>query len=280
MKSLKFRPKLFLKEALLFAATMAVGIFTAYRYALMPETVQLPEIKFSIWDALFLLVIVLFFVFAPRYKRVAKFSFRMFLIFIVFAGAQIIAGAIVNPPVDLVVALGAVFVFTFFRNVLVHNLGVMAGVAGVASILGLALSPKTALLLLVALSFYDILSVYVTKHMVTMAKNMIESGAPFGFIVPSEGGSFFQSRREAQARIGEQFMILGSGDIGLPLILACSLVGLYAGEAIIVGAFSVVGLLLTHLMFVNQTVRKPMAALPPIATMAIIGYFVALISNF
>jgi len=277
MDKIKFRPRLFFKEALLFATTLAVGIFTAYRYSLMPDAIQLPELKLSFWDALLVIVVLSFFVFAPKYKRVAKFSFKFFLVFVVFAGTQIIAGAFVNPPMDLAAAVGAVLIFIFLRNVLVHNIGVILGIAGIASVLGLALSPKTALFLLVILSFYDILSVYVTRHMVAMARNMIESGAPFGFIIPSEGASFLKSRQEAQAKIGEQFMILGSGDVGLPLILACSLVGLYISEAVIVGIFSLAGLFLTHLIFVNQEVRKPMAALPPIATMAIIGYLVSLL---
>ncbi len=273
---MRFRPKLFFKEAILFATTMAVGIFTAYRNALMPEVIQLPEIRFSIWDAVLLTFLVSFFVFASRYKKVANFFFRFFLIFIVFAGAQIIAGTVISPPLDLFIALGAVLVFIFLRNILVHNLGVIVGIAGMASIIGPALSPRTAIFLLVVLSFYDILSVYVTKHMVTMARNMINSGAPFGFIVPSEGGSFFQNKHEATAGIGEHFMILGSGDVALPLVLACSLAGLYVNQAIVVALFSLGGLLLTHLIFVNQEVRKPMAALPPIATMAIIGYLVSL----
>jgi presenilin-like A22 family membrane protease len=272
---MKLRPKLFFKEAFLFAATMAIGIFTAYRYSLMPDSVQLPEVSLSFWDGLVLIAVILFFVFAPKYKRVAKYSFKFFLVFVVFAGTQIIAGAVLAPPMDLFAALIAVLIFVFLRSVLIHNIGVILGIAGVASVLGLAVSPKTALFLLVVLSFYDILSVYVTKHMIAMARNMIESGAPFGFIVPNEGASFLEPRHEAQARIGEQYMILGSGDVGLPLILACSLVGFYVSEAVIVGLFSVAGLLLTHLIFVNQTVRRPMAALPPIATMAIIGYLVS-----
>ena len=275
---IKLRPKLFLKEVILFATTLAVGIFTAYRYSLMPDAVQLPELKLSFWDALLVIVVVLFFVFAHKYKRIAKFAFKFFLVFVVFAGTQIVAGAFVNPPIDLAAAVIAVLIFIFFRNVLVHNIGVILGIAGISSVLGLAISPKTALLLLVILSFYDIFSVYVTRHMVAMARNMIESGAPFGFIVPSEGVSFLKPRHAAQAKIGEQFMILGSGDVGLPLILACSLVGLYISAAIIVGIFSLAGLFLTHLIFVNQEVRKPMAALPPIATMTIIGYLVSLLT--
>lgn len=275
---MKLRPKLFFKEALLFAATLALGIFTAYRYSLVSiEAIQLPELRLSFWDFLILAVVVLFFVFAPKYKKIANFSFKFFLILIVFAGSQIITGALLNPPFNLIVVFGIILVFIFFKNVLVHNIGVILGVAGISSILGLAISPKTAVLLLIAFSFYDILSVYVTGHMVSMARNMIESGAPFGFIVPSEGSSFLRSRSEANTKIGNQFMILGSGDVGLPLILACSLAGLYLSEAVIVGIFSLAGLFLTHLIFINQKIRKPMAALPPIATMAIVGYLIVLL---
>ena len=72
-------------------------------------------------------------------------------------------------------------------------------------------------------------------------------------------------------------MILGSGDIGLPVVLASSVAGYSLDDAIIVAIFSLAGLFLTHLIFVNQRERKPMAALPPIATMSIIGYLVSLL---
>ena len=245
----------------------------------MPDVVQLQEISFSFWDAALFVLVALFLVSAPRYKKIVKISFKIFLIFIVFAGTQIVAGAVVGPPWDLLAALLMTLIFIFMRNVLIHNVGVALGIAGIASVLGLALSPTAALVILVALSVYDIFSVYVTKHMVVMARNMIESGAPFGFIIPSEGVSFLRPRHEAQARMGEQFMVLGSGDVGLPLILACSLVGLYVFDAVIVALFSFAGLFLTHLIFINQKVKKPMAALPPIATMAIIGYLIASILN-
>ena len=70
-------------------------------------------------------------------------------------------------------------------------------------------------------------------------------------------------------------MILGSGDIGLPVVLASSVARYSLNAAIIVAVFSLAGLFFTHLIFVNQRERKPMAALPPIATMSIVGYLVA-----
>ena len=70
-------------------------------------------------------------------------------------------------------------------------------------------------------------------------------------------------------------MILGSGDIALPLILIISVARASFWQAIVVAGFSLLGLLVTHLIFVNQKVRRPMAALPPIAALSIIGYLLA-----
>jgi len=117
-------------------------------------------------------------------------------------------------------------------------------------------------------------AVYVTKHMVTMARKMVEGGAIFGFLIPFEFKGFFYGKNEAQAKVGENFMILGSGDIGLPLIFAASLVRISLASAIITAAFSVLGLFLTHIIFINQEKRRAMAALPPIATLTIIGYLI------
>lgn len=73
-------------------------------------------------------------------------------------------------------------------------------------------------------------------------------------------------------------MILGSGDIIMPLILASSVAGLHglAGGLTVI-LFSMAGLFLTFWLFVSQRTRRPMAALPPIAVMAIIGYLASLI---
>ena len=129
---------------------------------------------------------------------------------------------------------------------------------------------------MIALSFYDIIAVYVTKHMVRMARDMMDAGAIFGFIIPLDIKGFLSKKQEAQNQIGERFMILGSGDIGLPVILASSMVQYTVVGAVIVALFSLLGLFATHLIFVNQRERKPMAALPPIAIMSTIGYLLAL----
>lgn len=285
---MRIKLDLYLKELLLFGATLALGIFSAYRTITSPLPVIIPEIKFGWGDAIMLVILAVFFIFFSKYQRVAKFSFRLFLVLIVFSGTSVIMSSAVSPPWDVWVTFLVVAIFLSVRNVLVHNIGIILAVAGVASLLGLAISPGTAVIAMVVLSLYDIIAVYVTKHMVRLAKSMIDSGATFGFIIPSSLKGFFAHKGHAQAQVGtgqpteagDQFMILGSGDIGLPVVLVSSIVSHSLVGAIIVAVFSTAGLFLTHLIFVNQKERKPMAALPPIATMSIIGYLTVLLLKF
>lgn len=276
---MKFKLGLFIKEAVLFGATLAVGLFLAHRIVALSMPAIIPEVKFEWGDVILLMAMAIFFIFFSKYQKIARFSFKLFLILIVFSGTSTIASVVLSPPWDIGATILVLAAFLFIKNVLVHNLGIILGVAGIGSLLGLAISPRTAVLIMIILSFYDIIAVYLTGHMVKMAKTMMESGAIFGFIIPSQVKGFFSHKQEAQAQVGVggQFMVLGSGDIGLPVILASSVVIYSLNDGIIVAMFSLVGLFITHLIFVNQCERKPMAALPPIATMSIIGYLVSIL---
>ncbi len=284
--SLRFKLDLFLKELILFGTTLAIGIFSAYRIVTLSLPVMIPEVRFGWGDAIFLAVLALFFIFFSKYQRVARFSFKLFLVLIVFSGTSAIMGTVLTPPWDMWVTFLILVAFLSVKNVLTHNIGIILAIAGVGSLLGLAIYPRTVVIIMVILSFYDIIAVYVTGHMIKIAKTMIESGSIFGFIIPSQMSGFFSHKKEAQDQVGvgtglpgqgSRFMILGSGDIGLPVILASSVVRYSLNDALIVAIFSLAGLFITHLIFVNQRERKAMAALPPIATMSIIGYLVSII---
>ncbi|OGM96608.1 MAG: hypothetical protein A3B86_00595 [Candidatus Yanofskybacteria bacterium RIFCSPHIGHO2_02_FULL_38_22b] len=271
------KPGLFLKELILFIPTFLIGAIIAYRYAPLVEQSSIaPQFSFD-GLGLFLVFFAVLILLMKRFRQVNVFAFRFFLLLIIFSGSQIIFGSFVDFPWDVLLAISLVAIFIMARNVFVHDVSIMFGIAGIASILGITISPNMGIALLVILSFYDILAVYWTKHMVQMARGMVESGAILGFVIPFEMGDFFYHKPEAGQKFGEKFMILGSGDIGLPLVFVSSVAATSISRAIIVAVFVVAGLFLTHLIFVNQKERKPMAALPPIATMTIIGYLISLI---
>ena len=278
MVRLKFHLSLFFKEFLLFVLAMYLGVLSAYKI-FTSGIVTIQPAKFNPNDLVILGIFVTIFFLIRKRKKFVSLTYKIFLALIILVGSQIIFSAYVASPFDVMLPLVLLAVFYTYKNVLIHNIAIIMGIVGVAMVLGLSIAPKTGVILLVLLSFYDIISVYKTKHMVYMAKSMIESGAIFGFIVPSKMSDFLAGNNEARSKVGTEFMILGSGDIGLPLVMVCSLVQVSLSASIITAIFSLLGLFVTHLIFINQKERKPMAALPPIATMTIIGYLIAIVTK-
>src|SRR3989338_9144175 len=274
------RFNLFWKEIVLFALTLMIGIFSAYYNS---ATMAVSIIEPSSFTLRVIVIFVVFFAILLtvllKFKRVGNVSFKFFLTLVVFSGSQIIACAIVASSQDLFAALIITAVFLYFKNVFVHNIAMILGIAGVSSFLGISISPQIGILLLIMLSFYDIFAVYVSKHMVRLAEGMVGSGAIFGFIIPFDLRDIFYHKEQAREKMGEKFMILGSGDIGLPVIMVSSVAVISLSQALITSTFVLVGVFITHILFVNQSGRRPMAALPPIATLTIIGYLISVLTR-
>ena len=274
---IKFKFPLFLRILLLFGLTQLAGIYAAYKFLPALGPVQPVGISgFSFYDFAILVIFVLFLIFiVRRFKLVSSVFFKVFLTVVVFAGAQAMFALWFSPLISAFIAVLLLVLFWFFNNVFLQDLMMILTFAGVGAVLGISLAPGTVILILVILSFYDIIAVYKTKHMVELAEAMIQSRAIFGFVVPASFGGF--KARMTRVSPGGQFMILGSGDVILPRLLSASLVRTSLSQSVIVAFFSALGLFLMHLIFTNQKIRRPMAALPPIALASIIGYLVAIL---
>lgn len=268
---------LFFQELILFAATQIIGIFTALK-----SRPLVLEQKFVVdltpGELIFLLALIAIFAFLlNRLSRRLPVFFKLVLGLAIFAGSQTVFSLIFNETIfsTLAAILLAAAVLKI-KKVFLHNIGIILALAGIGAVLGLSLAPISAVLLLLILSFYDIVAVYKTGHMVRLAENMIKSRAIFGLVIPQKFQNWAKSLD--QVRPGGEFMILGSGDAVMPLILIASVIrslGLAGG--LIVFLFSLLGLFLTYYLFITQKTRRPMAALPPIAVASIVGYLVALI---
>jgi len=265
---------LFANTFALYALTLTVGILTAWRHVLSPDIGSLAPLELTWSNALvFVAVFVLFTSLLLRFRRFAQASLAVFLLAALLVGAQFVFAPWFAPWVSVVIALMFVFVVWLTGRVLTHDLAIAIGIAGISCLLGLSLTPLIAAVLLALMSLYDIISVYRTRHMVALAGTMLSSGAIFGFLVPARPTGFFMRNMDALKR--REVMLLGSGDIGLPLVLAASVVPTSIAASIVVAGFSLAGVMMMEWLFTHQKRRAPMAALPPIAMMAILGYVVA-----
>lgn len=262
---------------ILFAATQLWGIYFARRLLpLLADKAAAGPGDFT-WQGVALVAVftAAFIFLSIRFARFGGWLYRSFLTLIIFSAAQAAAGLWLSPIPALLTGIAAPLIYWLWRIVLVQDAVMLVTLGAIGAGLGLAITPLTAVMALVLLSFYDIIAVYRTGHMVRLAEGMVRAKAIFGFIVPEKGRNFFSGLSAVVP--GQGFMILGSGDVILPLLLAAALVRQSVPAALVVAGFATLGARLTHYLFTHQPIRRPMAALPPIAMMAIIGYLAAIL---
>ena len=268
---------LFFQELGLFTLAQLVGIFVVLKSRTLIQGQNI-TVDFTIGEAIiFLLLSIAFIYFLSRFSHKSKIFFRLVLGLVIFVGSQTVFSLFFGEVIiSTILAIGLAVLVLKAKIILLHNVGMVLALGGIGAVLGLSLTPISVVILLLALSFYDIIAVYKTGHMIKMAEEMIKAGAISGIVLSQTIKDWFENLERVQP--GGRFMILGSGDVVMPLILTASVIGFYGlAEGLIVMLFSMFGLLLTYYLFITQKTRRPMAALPPIAAASIIGYLVSVL---
>ena len=175
--------------------------------------------------------------------------------------------------------LAIALLYRFPEWYVIDILGILIA-AGAASIFGISLGILPVIILLVLLAVYDAISVYKTKHMITLAEGVMEMKTPILFVIPKKAS--YSYIRDGIGKIGEGergAFIMGMGDLIMPAILVVSANmflksgGLPFINIPAIGAMigSLAGLVVL-LWFVNK--GKPQAGLPPLNGGAIIGFLI------
>ncbi len=268
--------RVFIIEGFLFSLTLVLGIITAFEIRKLLEVQKIPLPAISLWDFFFsfllITIFILFLASFKKFKRAKGIIYKGFFILVVFwAGVILLSLWLSDIPAIIIMGF---LMFLWFKkpSVLIHDVVIILGLAGAASILGLSFDPKIVIVLLVIFSIYDFIAVYKTKHMIKMAKEMIEKGAILGLIIPIKVLDFRESLKEVKP--GGKFLILGGGDVVFPLLLAISLIPEGILKSFIIALFALFGLFVSYWLFISQKNRQPIPALPPIALFSIIGYLI------
>lgn len=173
--------------------------------------------------------------------------------------------------------------------------------AGVTAILGISFAILPALLLLVGLAVYDAISVYKTKHMVTLADAVATQRLPILIVVPKSRGYSFLRQKSIKEQIasGEEreAMFMGLGDVIIPGILVVSAFAsladgvargrlpnvLVLGMAghLVVALVTLLGTLIGFAFLMRYVVRgNPQAGLPLLNSGAILGYLLSYLAVY
>lgn len=209
------------------------------------------------------------------------------------AGVGLAIGISIVPSAILTILL-----YRFPEWYVVDVVGILVAAGGIA-IFGNSFTPVTYLFVLVGLAVYDYISVYKTKHMLSLADSVINYHLPIMLVVPkhldysflSESG---QLRKEAdrpkaaaaidratehveasptEPKRGRDAMFLGLGDIVIPSIFAMTALQVSGWAAW--GAL--LGTLAGFLFLMTFVLRgRPQAGLPALNGGALVGFLIGL----
>jgi presenilin-like A22 family membrane protease len=245
-----------------------------------PESVANPLIFIAL-----LLVFTAFLLLLIKFKW-TKIITIIIAVSIFFTFIYIYAGITVYFLGFVAASLGATLILSILSTAVlflhpewyvIDTLGILIA-AGAASIFGISLTILPVIILLIVLMIYDAISVYKTRHMITLAEGVVDTKSPILFIVPKRRG--YSYIREGVGNIGEgerSALIIGMGDLIMPSVLVVSAnvflttarIGFITIPSLgaIIGSVAGLALLLT---VVGK--GKPQAGLPPINGGAIAGF--------
>ncbi|MEY4744947.1 MAG: hypothetical protein RL272_892 [Candidatus Parcubacteria bacterium] len=260
------------------AATFALSAGAVRSGATLLSSSVLPSDGAIVWTflAAFASVTVILLLLLRTFKGSRLFEI-VFLLAVLTGIGSLVYAYLGAPGAVLLTAL-AVLMYYGSRSVLVFDVLLVLGSAGIAENLGASMGPIGVAVILAILAAYDIVAVYVTKHMVAMAESLLRRRVFFAMILPERPGGFLLPVTEAVPGAG--FVFLGTGDVILPALLVVSVARLSVAAAVTVSAGALIGAAALHLLFLTQKVRRPMPALPPIAAGALLGFVLSFFFAF
>jgi len=213
----------------------------------------------------------------------ASISITIFIIFIpliylVIPNANLAIGG------SLAIAVGMVVALLVHPEWYVIDIVGITVASGITAILGMSLGILPAMIFLVILAVYDAISVYKTKHMLTLAEGVTPLGLPVLFVVPKKGDFTMESLKDKSITAeGEErdAVFMGLGDSVIPGILVVSSFiflpasGMVDWANLLVSMGVLIGSFIGYLLLMRLVYRgRPQAGLPLLNGGALLGFFI------
>ena len=222
-----------------------------------------------------ILVVIVFTAFILLIARYRKDFVKYIILFVFFMSIYYIFQAFfllfipyASLPASLAAAIFSIILLIKHPEwYVVDALGVvMAG--GIIAIFASSLSMPLVLALLVILAVYDAISVYKTKHMISLADTVLGESLPLLLVAPKRRGySFLKEKGLGEER---DALFMGLGDVIIPGILASAS---YFSGSIYVAVATMLGSLAGFFFLMRMAARgNPQAGLPCLNGGAIAGY--------
>ncbi len=247
-----------------------------------PESVANPFIFIAVL-LIFTAFLLLLIKFGQKWAILAAIWISIFLTFIYIFSALVFAATGATDLATVLVLMlsvaASLLLYKFPEWYVIDILGILIA-AGVASIFGVSLGILPVIILLLLLAVYDAISVYKTKHMITLAEGVIDLKTPILFVIPKKRDySYIHEGIGKLEEGGERSaFIMGMGDLIMPAILVVSANVFITGTRIagfmnLPALGAIIGSLagLVVLLYLVSS-GKPQAGLPPLNGGTILGF--------
>jgi len=245
------KKSLFIQLAVVFLITQLLGLYVAG--FLLEEGIKTTIVSDNpedIANAIGLIVYIL--VFTGVILVIIRFFkggglFKLLETLAIFSTSVIVFSAFVPEIAFMLAVLLVALRNSIADNLLARNFSAVIAIAGAGAVIGVSIGVVPALVFIALLSVYDLIAVFKTKHMVTMAKSITKRNLAFTIAMPTKEHTFQ----------------LGTGDLVIPLVFAVTV--LHAGQNFLLPGLilvaSLAGLLLT-VEYSSRNVGKALPALP------------------
>lgn len=257
--------------AVLLVLTQVIAVLLAAPFAASGiKAFQDPE---SMWNTVYFIILIIGF--TALILLVLKFGGDKLVQFIMLAAVAVTVYyvmAVLLPygyvPIVITIAL-TVLLYIYPEWYILDATGLVIG-GGAAAMFGISLDILPVILLMILLAIYDAISVYKTKHMVSLAESVVEMRLPILFVLPRKRNFSIVKNSD----MGEAFF-MGLGDAIIPSMLVVSAFVNYTSAAPALGA--ALGTLAGYAVLSRIAGRgKPHAGLPFLNSGAIIGFVIGL----
>ena len=244
----------------------------------------------------------------------ALIKFRLFKVwkawyFIAVASSLSIAlSVLINETLSIIISSILTYLKIYRPNAIIHNMTEIFIYAGIAILISPMFDVFWAVMLLVAISIYDVIAVWKSKHMVTLAKAQSDNKMFAGLLIPYKSPKLPNLKKINEKKIqsipkpsknspkikldlpkgfsdkAAKSAILGGGDIAFPLMFSGAVMThlVELGASPMMAYFKVLIIAVTSsialwFLFVKSQKGKFYPAMPFISLGCFAGYFIIIL---
>ncbi|MDD5023125.1 MAG: presenilin family intramembrane aspartyl protease [Candidatus ainarchaeum sp.] len=230
----------------------------------------------SFFTIIFLFAIILlstaFLLFLIKYYK-GNFLFLILEFFMISVPSSIIFysfSRIIFPYLESIligILLGCILAILKHKYSFFKNPSAILASAAVGAIFGISFSPFFIIIFLIILAIYDYIAVFKTKHMVSLAGEIMKRDMALTI-----------SSKVTIPKIGEKRIDLGTGDILAPIMLEVSFLSINPTASIFIFFGSTISVFLIFYLLRKSKMIIP--ALPPIVAGILLSLFIGYITGF